>query len=123
MKSSPFTAMAVGYTVVGLALSLIFLIPETLKDAAPSLYAEDEQIEAASATKSTVKERILNFVETTKESYSIFKVPMLRLLSITFLVQNLAYSTNEFLFQLASTRFHWSLGSVSPLYLVSEIRN
>jgi hypothetical protein len=113
----------VGFITLGFILCLF--LPETLEHSKlpdlgtgtviyeNNLPAENESI---SAHQKSIQRRIFQVLRSTQDALSIFKSSLLFGLSFTFLLQVLHGYSLEILFQLASERFHWSLGNVRLLH-------
>jgi hypothetical protein len=113
----------VGFFTLGFVLCLF--LPETLErsklpdpNTETVIYennfpAENESI---SAHQKSIQRRIFQVFRSLQDALSIFKSYLLFGLSFTFLLQILHGYSLEILFQLASERFHWSLGNVSLLH-------
>ena len=72
----------------------------------------DEEDQNPTRNGTSLKHKFRKLLESTKEIHFFFKSPMLLSLSITFLVQSLNGSSVEYIYQLASQRFNWSLSDV-----------
>jgi len=122
MKYNVWLPMLVGLGIILLGLFAICFLPETLdrhKSHDPSSssdqHGEGESLlrtepEEEEATISFSRKSLSLFLERIEESRFVFKSPLLCVLAFTFLSSRL--NLVQLLFQLASKRFHWSLGEV-----------
>lgn len=129
MKKNAFIPMILGVVFITLGTILCFFLPETLErsevsNQSPDSSSGDEIDEIERPTSShrySRKKRILKMFKKMKASHFILKSPTLFALSITFLLQTLGGTISSFMFQLASERFHWSLGEVSTFSSIFHI--
>lgn len=113
--------MLFGFVFLVLGTVSCFFLPETLERSKRIDEHDDDANCAddnhASSQPISAREKISQMLARISDSVFIFKSPMLFGLSITFLLHSLGAQISEFLFQLASSRFHWTLAEVSqPAY-------
>jgi hypothetical protein len=126
MKTSVWLPMLIGGGIVIFGTLFIFFIPETLDRGQvhrPSGHGEQERLLPPSAAEqeededeapASFSKSLSGILLRIEESRFVFKSPLLCVLAFTFLVRRLDRDSVQLLFQLASKRFNWSLGEVSP---------
>ncbi|KAH8588375.1 major facilitator superfamily domain-containing protein [Bisporella sp. PMI_857] len=130
MKKNYIVPMWLGIGFIALGIPCTLWLPETLeKRVTPypdsdsdTEYGEDQ--ESLPETRNTsLGHQILTFLTKTKGKHFMLQSPMLMALSLTFIIQSLSGRSTEFLYQLASERFHWKLADASFLIPIGAITN
>lgn len=134
MKHSVWLAIIIGLGFIILGSIAMIFLPETLDRHKvhrsvvsrngetesllhdPSEDGEGEEEEPISFSKKS----LALFLERIEESRFVFKSRLLCVLSLTFSVRRLGM--DQLMFQLASKRFHWSLGEVRFLFELMKTR-
>jgi hypothetical protein len=114
MKVNVWIPMIVIVGLLTLGFVLCLFLPETLeRSKVPELSTENGP---TAAQRQSIRTRIVQVFQSIQDNLSIFESYLLFGLSITFLLSTLHGYSLDILFQLASARFHWSLGKVSSLH-------
>lgn len=128
MKTQPWIPTIAGLVTYIVAILSCFFLPETLERPEPSVLVNESTTEEefepverpASLHQYSKKKNLVKILEKIEAYHFIFKSPELTALSITFLLQTLGSHVTTFTLQLASERFHWSLGDVSYFRFLSN---
>jgi hypothetical protein len=120
MKNNALLPMIIGACFIFLGTIICCFLPETLErskisdpSSDPSSGEEVDEIERPTCShRYSRKKNISKMFETMTTFHFMLKSPTLLALSITFLLLNLSGTLSSLTFQLASERFHWSLGEV-----------
>jgi hypothetical protein len=123
MKKNLWLPMWLGVGFMALGLVVCLFLPETLERSKlldPAFDSSMDEIDETpdrpnSSHQYPKRKNMSRMFAKMKDSHFIFTSPMLFALSVTFLLQTLSIRVTEFLFQLASERFHWPLGDVGDL--------